>query len=50
MTLKDYDRAKVIEKGGIIDEADEDVKFAAGIKNYHEGKWGATLSIKFLTY
>ena len=39
MTLKDYDRAKIIEKGGIIDEAEEDVQFAKGIKNYHEGTW-----------
>ena len=39
MTLKDYDRAKIIEKGGIIDEAEEDVQFAEGIKNYHEGTW-----------
>lgn len=37
MTLKDYDRAKIIEKGGIIDEATEDMKFASGIKNYHQG-------------
>ena len=38
MTLKDYDRAKIVEKGGIIDEAQEDVDFAMGIgKNYHEG-------------
>lgn len=36
MTLKDYDRAKIIEKGGIIDEATEDMKFASGIKNYHQ--------------
>ena len=36
MTLKDYDRKKITEKGGIIDEAAEDVNFAKGIKNYHE--------------
>ena len=36
MTLKDYDRKKITEKGGIIDEAAEDINFAKGIKNYHE--------------
>ena len=40
MTLKDYDRAKIIEKGGIIDEASEDMKFASGVKNYHQGIHG----------